>query len=143
MTRQDIAVVDTNVVRILTVRGHSPRRDFYYSRLADKRLIVSFFTVHEVMWGLADSDIGPRRRAEILADLGRYDIDFASNELIAASVQLRIACRHQPLSFQDLFIASSAVALQCPFATDDRDLAEALASAGVPGVISRHLENAN
>ena len=141
--RDDIALVDTNVVRILSDIGKSEEREYYRTRLADKRLIVSFFTVHEVMWGLADSDMGPRRRAEIFADLGRYDIDFASNELIAASVQLRIACRHQPLSFQDLFIASSAVALQCPFATDDRDLAKSLANAGVPGVISRHLEDTN
>ena len=143
MMRQDIAVVDTNVVRILAIRGHSPRRDFYYSRLADKRLIVSFFTVHEVLWGIADSDLGATRKAEILADLGKYEIDFASNELIAASVQLRIAFRHQQLSLQDLFIASSAVALRCPFATDDRRLAEALAGVGATDIISRHLQATN
>ena len=143
MTRQDIALVDTNIVSILALRGHSEERDYYRARLAGKRLVISFITVHEVMWGLADRDLGPRRRAEILTDLRKYEIRYASDALISASVQLRIACRHQPLSFQDLFIASSAVALQCPFATDDRDLAEALANAGVPGVISRHLEDAN
>ena len=64
MIRQDIAVIDTNVVSILAIRGHSPRRDFYYSRLADKRLIVSFFTVHEVLWGIADADLGATRKTD-------------------------------------------------------------------------------
>ena len=136
-------MIDTNVVSILAIRGHSPRRDFYYSRLADKRLIVSFFTVHEVLWGIADADLGATRKAEILSDLGKYEIDFASNELIAASVQLRIAFRHEQLSLQDLFIASSAVALRCPFATDDRPLAEALESVGATDIISRHLQATN
>ena len=142
-TRDDIALVDTNVVSILSDTRRSEERDFYRSRLADKRLIVSFFTVHEVLWGIADADLGPTRRAAILADLGRYEIDFASNELIAASVQLRIAFRHQQLSLQDLFIASSAVALRCPFATDDRRLAEALAGVGATDIISRHLQATN
>ncbi len=143
MIRQDIALVDTNVVSILAIRGPSPRRDFYYSRLAGKRLVISFFTVHEVLWGIADADLGPRRRAEILTDLRKYEIRYASDALISASVQLRIAFRHQQLSLQDLFIASSAVALRCPFATDDRRLAESLAVVGATDVISRHLQATN
>ena len=142
-TRDDIALVDTNVVRILSHTRRSEESDFYRSRLAGKRLVISFFTVHEVLWGIADADLGPRRRAEILTDLRKYEIRYASDALISASVQLRIAFRHQQLSLQDLFIASSAVALRCPFATDDRRLAEALAGVGATDVISRHIQVAD
>ena len=56
-------------------------------------------------------DLGSERRSEVLADLGKYQIEFPSNELITASVHLRLLFRNRPLSFQDLFVASSALAL--------------------------------
>ena len=141
--QNDIAVIDTNIVRILSDRRHSPERDFYRAKLQGKLLRISFMTAHEVRWGIQDSQLGARRRRQVLADLNRYRIVQSSDALIAASVQLRFMCRHQPLATQDLFIASSALALGCPFATDDRRLAEALAGIGVAHIISRHLEDAN
>lgn len=136
---EEIVMVDTNVVSILGSRKHSPSRDYYRSQLDGKNLYVSFITVHEVMWGMSIRDLGPERRSEVLADLGKYQIEFPSNELITASVHLRLLFRNRPLSFQDLFVASSALALGCPLATDDRELAAAVAAAGLTAVISRHL----
>lgn len=137
--RDDIAVIDTNIITILASRSRSPHLEYYRAQLAGKNLVLSFITVHEVLWGMSINDLGPERRAEILTELGRYEITFPTNELISASVHLRLMLRDQPLSFHDLFVASSALALRCPLVTDDRKLAEALSSAGFADVISRHL----
>lgn len=143
MMRQDIAVVDTNVVSILSNEAGTEAEEYYRSQLGQRDLVVSFMTVHEVRWGIVNAGFGVRRTQEVLSDLERYEIEWVSEAFIDASVQLRWQTRHQQLSNSDLMIASAAIKLRCPFATDDRTLAEALEDAGIAGVISRHLQATN
>lgn len=91
--RDDIAVIDTNIITILASRSRSPHLEYYRAQLAGKNLVLSFITVHEVLWGMSINDLGPERRAEILTELGRYEITFPTNELISASVSLRLMLR--------------------------------------------------
>ena len=137
----DMAVVDTNVVSKLEGRVDLDAREFYQEKLWGRTLFVSFLTVHEVRYGITNSGYGPTRTEQLLSDLGKYRIEWASEELIDASVTLRMLTRNQRLSTTDLFIASTALKLNCPLATDDKKLVEGLTAAGVTGIISRHLQD--
>ena len=137
--RIDIAVVDTNVVSKLDGDADLDARDFYEERLWGRTLHISFFTVHEVHFGIANGGFGPIRTERALSDLATYEIEWASDELIEASVKILMLTRNQQLSTVDLFVASTALMLNCPLATDDSKLVAGLTDAGITGIISRHL----
>ena len=137
--RLDIAVVDTNVVSQFEREDDLDARDFYLEQLWGRDLYISFFTVHEVHFGIANAGFGPHRTEQVLSNLRTYQIEWASDELIEASVKLRMLTRNQQLSTTDLFVASTALMLNCPLATDDGKLVAGLTAAGITGIISRHL----
>ena len=137
--RIDIAVVDTNVVSLIERGDDLDARDFYLEQLWGKDLYVSFLTVHEVRFGIANAKFGTTRTEQVLGNLSTYRIVWASEELIEASVKIRMLTRNQQLSTTDLFVASTALMLNCPLATDDGKLVAGLTAAGITGIISRHL----
>ena len=137
--RLDIAVVDTNVVSKLEREIDLDACEFYREKLWGRDLVVSFLTVHEVRFGIANGGFGPIRTERALSDLDTYEIEWASEELIEASVKIRMLTRSQQLSTTDLFVASTALKLNCPLATDDSKLVAGLTAAGITGIISRHL----
>ena len=141
--RNDFAVIDTNVVRMLADENRPlAQREFYYNQVEGMTLLVSFMTVHEVLWGIEKARFGKRRTAQILADLAQYKTVGATDRVIAISAHLRQLLRNREPSIQDIFVASSALALGCPLVTDDRKLVEALTEEGVTGVISRFASGA-
>lgn len=133
----DLVVLDTNVVSTLYKRD-SHLREFYLDRLQDRQKLISFVTQYEVRWGIARSGWSERRKIDALNELESYEVVWGNSVVVQAAVELSLLCRQQPLSFQDLFIASTAYALGCPLATDDRRLATQLSSAGFGDVITRH-----
>ena len=137
--RLDIAVVDTDVVSKLERENDLDASEFYREKLWGRDLVVSFLTVHEVRFGIANAGFGPIRTEMVLSDLHTYDVEWASEELIEASVKIRMLTRNQQLSTTDLFVASTALMLNCPLATDDSKLVAGLTAAGITGIISRHL----
>lgn len=140
--RDDFALVDTNVVRMLADENRPlTQREFYYDQVEGMTLLVSFMTVHEVLWGIEKARFGKRRTAQILADLSQYKTVGATDRIISVSAHLRWLLRDRLPSLQDLFVASSAIALGCPLVTDDRKLVEALSEVGVTGVISRFVSS--
>ena len=136
--RHDIAVIDTNIVKMMDQPNRNlTARAFYRERLKGKELRVSFMTVHEVLWGIENAGYGRRRSRELMDLMSQYQVVRATDQVIAISAHLRHLLRRRQPSMQDLFVASSALALGCPLVTDDRKLVEALTEVGVTGVISR------
>ena len=141
--RHDMAVIDTNIVKMMAEPNRNlTARAFYRERLKDKDLRVSFMTVHEVLWGIENAGYGRRRRRELLDVVYQYPVVRATDRVIAISAHLRHLLRSRQPSMQDLFVASSALALGCPLVTDDRKLVEALTEVGLTGVISRFASGA-
>ena len=139
MTQSDrsAVVLDTNVVSILYERD-SPGHEFCYESLRDRRKLVSFITEYEIRWGIERSGWSSIRKQRVLNDLRIYQVVWGRFYIVRAAVELMARCRHQPPSFPDLFIASTAYAHNCPLVTDDKRLAEQLSAAGFHNVITRH-----
>lgn len=137
-TNSELAVIDTNIVKILNYDVGSDLYDFYRDRLEGKSLVISFVTDLEVRRGLSKESLSRDRHDRVLADLLKYPVIWFNRTFQEAAVELSVLCRRQPPSFQDLMIASTAYALGCPLATDDRRLATQLSVAGFGDVITRH-----
>ena len=75
--RLDIAVVDTNVVSKLEREIDLDACEFYREKLWGRDLVVSFLTVHEVRFGIANGGFGPIRTERALSDLDTYEIEWA------------------------------------------------------------------
>ena len=99
---------------------------------------MSFITEYEIRWGIERSGWSSIRKQRVLNDLRSYQVVWGRFYIVRAAVELMARCRHQPPSFPDLFIASTAYAHNCPLVTDDKRLVEQLSAAGFHNVITRH-----
>ena len=137
-TGAGLVVIDTNIVRILTDGRDVSARRFYVERIGDREVAISFVTEFEVLHGMEQAGWSASRRGEALSAMLRYRRLDGDSRIVQAAVELMALCKHQPPSFPDLFIASTAYAYQCPLVTDDRRLVEQLSAAGFEDVITRH-----
>ena len=131
-------VIDTNIVRILGDQRGTDLHRYYYERLAPCDLVISFVTEYEVLHGMEKAGWSRARRSEMMSFLTRYRVVDGYSGIVQAAVELSVMCQDEHPSFQDLFIASTAYALGCPLATDDRRLVEQLSIGGFHNVISRY-----
>ena len=137
-TNADLVVVDTNVVKLLNYGHDIDGHDFYRDRLEGRNIVISFVTDLEIRRGVARARWSSSRRDGVLAEQLKYPVIWFNRRYQEAAVELSVMCREQPPSFQDLLIASTAYALGCPLATDDRKLVEQLSTGGFHNVISRY-----
>ncbi len=118
-------VVDTNVV-VYLFNGHE-HAGFYGRELAEKRLVISFQTLEEILaWPLAEN-WDDRRRNTLAQHIDRYEVFWPNRQLAEISAQLRIRVG-RALKQPDAWIAATAVFLGCPLATSDTDFPR------VPGI---------
>lgn len=114
-------VVDTNVVSWM-FRGDS-RAEYYMDRIAGLSPCVSFQTVEEAWFGAYVSDWGPRLRNDLARHLEQYEVVWPTEELVEICARLRCDRRSKgrQLMNADAWIAATALMLDCPLASDDRD----------------------
>ena len=127
-----LVVCDTSVVSI--VYNIDPRVSlqaaFYEEYLKGKQAIISFQTIEEIHYGMIKSDWGEPRKNGLLLHLEQYHIIWPNPNLARISAQLR-ADREKAgrrLSTADAWIAATAIMLDCPLASHDRDFT------GIPGL---------
>lgn len=114
-------VLDTNVVSHLfagDVRG-----EHYREHLRSQSVVISFQTWEELWFGAYSRNWGARRRNELAQHLENYEIVWPSLQLAEICAQLRAERRAagRTLQVADAWIAATALSLNCPLATDDRD----------------------
>ena len=115
-------VVDTNVVSY--IYRNSPIATPYLREMAGRRAVISFQTYEEILYGALTADWGERRREDLLAYLNRtYEMIGYDRELVNACAHLRAASRRRgrELKPADAWIAATAIRLQCPLLSHDRD----------------------
>ena len=123
--RSEQVVVDTNVV-VYLFNGHE-QAGFYGRELAEKRLVISFQTLEEILaWPLAEN-WDDRRRNTLAQHIDRYEVFWPNRQLAEISAQLRIRVG-RALKQPDAWIAATVVFLGCPLATSDTDFPR------VPGI---------
>ncbi len=128
MTDDRRVVVDTSVVSYI-FNGHA-KAEFYVNELRGRQLAISFQTLDEIWFGAAKGGWGRVRRNEMERHLEQYRTVWANPALVAISANLRSE-REQAgrrLNTADAWIAATAIMLECPVASHDRDFS------GIPGL---------
>lgn len=127
--RQLPIVVDTNVVSY--IHRNDPIARPYLNRMVGHRAVISFQTYEELLYGVLRRNWGQRRIDELLRYMDEtYDIADYSLDLIKICAELRVNSRRRgrELSHSDAWIAATAVLLNCPLLSHDRDFG------GIPGL---------
>ena len=115
-----LVVLDTSVVSILMQEG-SELAARYEQLLQGRRAVISFQTVEEMLFGAFNDNWGQRRRNSLETQLEQYEVIESSRELVAISARVRdqLSRKGQPIPPADVWIAATALLLDCPVATED------------------------
>ncbi len=115
-------VVDTTVVSYIH-RGEAIARQ-YMNRMVGHRTVISFQTYEEILFGVQVSNWGRRRVDDLIRYVDEtYDVAGYDIELVKACARLRADSRRRgrELTIADAWIAATAVLLNCPILSHDRD----------------------
>ena len=129
-------VVDTNVVSYI-YRG-DPVGQPYLDRIGEHRPFISIQTYEEIMFGVIVNNWGQARIRRLLRYVNaNYDIIEANDRLAVICSRLRAQSRRigRELSAADAWIAATAVLLNCPLLSHDRDFGN------LPGLEVIHYES--
>ena len=103
-------VVDTNVVSF--IYRDAPLAARYRDAMIGRRAVISFQTREGILYGVLRRNWGERRLGRLLAYVdANYEMVGYDRELVNACARLRA----------DAWIAATAVLLQCPLLSHDRD----------------------
>ena len=118
---QQSVVVDSNIVSYIA--RNSPIAEYYLPHLEGRRVVISFQTWEEVLYGAYQANWSDRRIRELEARMGLYEVQLPNVDLIRISARLRQQRRTagRRLEPADAWIAATALYLGCPLATHDGD----------------------
>lgn len=121
-------VLDTTIVSYIFKRD--TRALYYEEHTRGNDLAISFQTLEEILFGARISGWGQRRINELLRHLERYEVVWPDDEMAELSAILRgeRRARGRALDTADAWIAATALSLDCPLASHDRDFS------GIPGL---------
>ena len=119
-----MVVVDTNVASYIfngTQIAH-----YYLQQIHGLRAFISFQTLEEIWYGAYVNGWGAKRRNELALHLEQYEIIWPNAELVEICARLRCAVRAagRRLEMADAWIAATALLLQCPLVSHDRDFSK-------------------
>ena len=123
LARSEYIVLDTNVVSLF-LRGRE-QADYYRARIAGLRPAISFQTLEELWHGAYNANWGETRREAQSVFLEQYEVIWPDRDLVLICARLRAERKRagRELGMADAWIAATALMLNCPLATADRDFA--------------------
>ena len=121
-------VLDTNVVSYIF--NNDSRARFYTEQIRGQHAFISFQSLEEIWHGAYRNRWGNRRKDELTEYLERYEVLWPNRDLVDACALLRAERKRagRELDVADAWIAATALMLNCPLATADRDFI------GIPGL---------
>ena len=121
-TTEQQVVVDTSVVSIL-LRQDEATFPYYHAKVEGRQAFISFQTVQETWFGAYNADWGVKRRNDLERHLERFEVVWPNEELVDLSASLRSKTRKigSELKVADAWIAATALLLDCPLISHDRD----------------------
>ncbi len=96
----------------------------YLERMIGHHALISFQTYEELLYGVLRGRWGQRRIDELFEYVdATYDIVESDLSLAKTCADLRADCRHRGrrLDTADAWIAATAILLNCPLLSHDRD----------------------
>ena len=117
-------LLDTSVVSYI-FRMH-PRAAFYRERIRGEPAAVAFQTLEELLHGAYVAGWGARRMAELRSHLANYEVVWPDRRTVERCAILRSEhrARGRTLNTADAWIAATALTLDCPLASHDRDFSD-------------------
>jgi len=114
-------VVDTDVASYI-FKWHSSAQS-YVDAMRGSELILSIMSVAEMRMGAISARWGLRRRTLLEEFIGGFGVVYANDLLCTSWATLRADARAagRSLSPQDAWIAATALSLDAPLATNNRD----------------------
>lgn len=114
-------VVDTNVISSFI--REDELADFYWDQILELHLLVSFQTVEELWFGAYKRGWGARRLGVLERHLQQYEVVWPNSNLVDLCARLRHERRSvgREMGQADAWIAATALLLDCPLASSDRD----------------------
>ena len=121
-------VLDTNVVSYIF--NDDDRASFYLEQAHGRRAVISFQTLEELWHGAYFRGWGDKRRQELANHLRGYTVIWPGDGLVNVCAQLRAERKTagRTLQVSDAWVAATAIMLNCPLASHDRDFS------GIPGL---------
>ena len=114
-------VLDTSVVSYIF--NEDDRASYYLVQAQGRRAVISFQTLEELWHGVYAGGWGKRRKNQLVGHNKQYTVIWSTAELVDICAQLRAERKASGRTLQsaDAWIAATAIMLQCPLASLDRD----------------------
>ena len=119
----ETVVVDSNLVSYIARK--SPIADYYLPHLEGRRIVISFQTWEEALFGAYLANWGERRVNDLKLQLEQYETSWPSPDMVDLCARLRADRRAAGPGIQmaDAWVAATALYLDCPLASHDGDFA--------------------
>ena len=117
-------VLDTSVVSLIFNRDS--RAEYYKEQIRGETCVISFQTLEEAKFGAYKGGWGDRRKNELERHLQQFEVIWATAELVERCARLRSESEKagRALATADAWIAATAVLLECPLVSHDRDFSD-------------------
>ena len=117
-------VTDTNVVSYIF--SEHELAAWYLPEIESQRALISFATLEELWFGAYNGNWGDRRKNELARHLEQYEVIWPDAELVEICARLRSHRKAdgREMSTGDAWIAATALRLNCPLVSHDRDFEE-------------------
>ena len=117
----EMVLLDTSVASLIFTKNE--KAAYYSERVYGHTIYLSFQTLDEMWFGALKNEWGEGRKRELDNFLQRYEIIWPDQALVIVSAQLRVDREKagRKLNTADAWIAATAILLNCPLASHDRD----------------------
>lgn len=124
----EAVVIDTSLVSYIARK--SPLAGYYIPHLEGRRIVISFHTREEVLYGAYLANWGERRVDDLKLQLEQYEVQWPDPALVDMTARLRASRRAagREMDKADAWIAATALYLDCPLVSHDGDFV------GIPGL---------
>lgn len=116
-----MVLLDTSVASYIFTKHE--KAAYYIERIQGHTIVISFQTLEEMWFGALKNEWGVRRKSELAAYLQRHRIIWPDRSLAEECARLRSERERagRKLELADAWIAATAILLDCPLASHDRD----------------------
>ena len=123
-TNPALIVLDTSVVSLL-FRRNDPVA-YYREWIRGRWLLISFQTLEESWFGAVKDGWSNRRKNILRRHLDQFEVVWPNLDMVRISTELRSEREKagRRLNTADAWIAATAILLECPLASHDRDFSD-------------------
>lgn len=116
----NVLVFDTNIVSYIF--NNKPQASKYVNLSQGSRIIISFQTVEELLYGAFKDGWGTSRKNQLEHQINQYEVSWSSRELVDYGARLHAEreAAGRRLAMADVWVAATAMMYGCPLVSSDK-----------------------